>query len=160
MPENVMEQIAGELRSKGAEFFPERGEPRAVRVVGHTPKTDHFIYDLVADFQDGNERMAAKVYRASKCGHAAARSLAEAETARLRSMWGIATEKRLSGIPRPVGDFSALGAVVSEKLVGIPLQSIIMKAALLPGYAGLGLLQGAATATARAPVNAAPTAPP
>jgi len=149
MPENVMEQIAGELRSKGAEFFPERGEPRAVRVVGHTPKTDHFIYDLVADFQDGNERMAAKVYRASKCGHAAARSLAEAETARLRSMWGIATEKRLSGIPRPVGDFSALGAVVSEKLVGIPLQSIIMKAALLPGYAGLGLLQGAATASGK-----------
>ena len=46
-----------------------------------------------------------------------------------------------------MGDFSAMGAVVSEKLVGIPLQSIIMKAALLPGYAGLGLLQSAATAS-------------
>jgi hypothetical protein len=145
MPENVMDQIAGELRSRGAELFPERGEPRSVRIVGHTPKTDHFVYDLVADFQSGSERMAAKVYRTNKCGQAGARKLAEHETAHLRTMWGIATEKKLAGIPRPVGEFSALGAVVSEKLVGTPLQSIIMKAALLPGYAGLGLLQNAAT---------------
>jgi len=144
MAENVMDQIAGELKSRSAELFPERGEPRAVRVVGHTPKTDHFIYDLVADFQSGSERMAAKVYRTSKCGQAGARDLAERETGNLRSIWGVASEKKLSGIPRPVGDFSAMGAVVSEKLIGIPLQSIIMKAALLPGYAGLGLLQNAA----------------
>jgi hypothetical protein len=145
MPENVMDQIAGELRSRSTEYFPGRGEARSVRVVGHTPKTDHFIYDLVADFQNGSERMAAKVYRASKCGQAGARKLAENETSHLRSMWSVATEKKLAGIPRPVGEFSTLGVVVSEKLVGIPLQSIIMKAALLPGYAGLGLLQNAAT---------------
>jgi len=149
MAENVMELIAAELRSRGAEYFPEQGEPRSVRIVGHTPKTDHFIYDLVADFQGGSERMAAKVYRTSKAGHAGARGLAERETANLRSIWGIATEKKLAGIPRPVGDFSSHGAVVSQKLVGIPLQSIIMKAALLPGYAGLGLLQNAASASGK-----------
>jgi hypothetical protein len=144
-----MDQIAGELRVRGAEYFPERGEPRSVRIVGHTPKTDHFIYELVADFQNGSERMAAKVYRSNKGGHTGARVLAEKETAHMRLMWSIASEKKLSGIPRPVGDFSEIGAVVSEKLVGIPLQSIIMKAALLPGYAGLGLLQSAATASGK-----------
>src|ERR1700674_4032023 len=147
MPENVMDQIAGELRSSGAQWFPERGEPRAVRIVGHTPKTDHFIYELVADFADGSERLAAKVYRASKCGQSGARNMAAAENAHLRSVWRIANQRSLAGIPRPIGDFSALSAVVSEKLVGLPLQSIIMKAALLPGYAGLGLLQNAATAS-------------
>jgi hypothetical protein len=148
MPEkNVMDQIAGELRSSCAQWYPDMGEPRAVRIVGHTPKTDHYIYDLVVDFANGSERLAAKLYRSSKCGQAGARKLAAAETGHLRSVWSIATTNRLSGIPRPIGDFSALGAVVSEKLAGIPLQSIIMKAALLPGYAGLGLLQNAATAS-------------
>jgi hypothetical protein len=115
--------------------------------VGHTPKTDHFIYDLVADFPSGSERLSAKLYRVSKCGQAGARNLAAAEIEHLRTVWGIAQAKRLAGIPRPIEDFSSLGAVVSEKLVGIPLQSIIMKAALLPGYAGQGLLQNAATAS-------------
>lgn len=147
MPENVMDQIAGELRSSGEQWFLERGELRAVRIVGHTPKTDHFIYELVADFADGSERLAAKVYRASKFGQAGARNMAAAENAHLRSVWSIANKQSLPGIPRPIGDFSALSAVVSEKLVGLPLQSIIMKAALLPGYAGLGLLQNAATAS-------------
>jgi hypothetical protein len=147
MPENVMDQIAEELRSSGAQWYPALGEPRAVRIVGHTPKADHYIYELVVDFANGNERLAAKLYRASKCGHAGARNLAAVETEHLRSIWSIATAKNLSGIPRPIGDFSALGAVVSQKLAGIPLQSIIMKAALLPGYAGLGLLQSAATAS-------------
>jgi hypothetical protein len=40
-----------------------------------------------------------------------------------------------------------MGAVVSEKLCGIPLQSIIMKAALLPGYADCGTLRCAAKST-------------
>jgi hypothetical protein len=142
-----MDQIAGELRSRGAEWFPELGDPRAVRIVGHTPKTDHYIYDLVIDFAEGSERLAAKLYRPSKIGQAGARSLAAAENQHLRSIWATARAKSLAGIPRPVGDFSTLGAVVSEKLAGIPLQSIIMKAALLPGYAGLGLLQSAATAS-------------
>jgi hypothetical protein len=149
MPENVMDQIFAELRSNGAQWFAEKGEVRAVRVVGHTPKTDHYIYDLVVDFANGNERLAVKLYRASKAGHAGARSMAAEETAHLNSIWSVANEKKLSGIPRPIGDFSGMGAVVSEKLAGIPLQSIIMKAALLPGYAGLGLLQNAATTTGK-----------
>ena len=37
-----------------------------------------------------------------------------------------------------MGDFSAMGAVVSEKLVGIPLQSIIMKAGATAGLCGPG----------------------
>jgi hypothetical protein len=147
MSENAMNQIAAELRSNGAQWYPELGEPRAVRAVGHTPKTDHYIYDLVVDFAEGSERLAVKLYRGSKCGHAGARNLAAAETHHLRSVWSLAKAKQLSGIPRPIGDFSELGAVISEKLAGIPLQSIIMKAALLPGYAGLGLLQNAAKAS-------------
>jgi hypothetical protein len=47
-------------------------------------------------------------------------------------------------VPRPIGDFSSLGAVVAEKFTGLPLQSIIMKAALLPGYADRGVLAVAA----------------
>lgn len=125
------------------------GEALAVRIVGHTPKADHYIYDLVVDFANGSERLAAKLYRSSKCDPAAARTLAATETQHLRAVWNLATAKKLSGIPRPVGDFSGHGAVVSAKLAGIPLQSIIMKAALLPGYAGLGLLQGAAAASGK-----------
>ena len=53
MPDNLMDQIAGEIRSSSAEWYPERGEARAVRIVGHTPKTDHYIYDLVVDFANG-----------------------------------------------------------------------------------------------------------
>ena len=147
MPDNIIDQIAVEIRSRGARWYPERGEARSVRIVGHTPKSDHYIYELVVDFANGAERLAAKLYRAGKNGQACARQLAVAENEHLRSIWSIAKEKNLPGIPQPMGDFSALGAVVSEKLVGIPLQSIIMKAALLPGYAGLGLLQGAATAS-------------
>jgi hypothetical protein len=144
-----MDQIAEEIRTRGREWYPERGEARAVRIVGHTPKADHYIYDLVVEFANGSERIAAKLYRASKSGQSEARKLAAAENQHLNSIWSIAQNKNFSGIPRPIGDFSALGAVVSEKVIGIPLQSIIMKAALLPGYAGLGLLQGAATASGK-----------
>ena len=52
---------------------------------------------------------------------------------------------KLTGVPRPLGDFSAHGAIVAEKLSGIPLQSIIMKAALLPGYADHGMLDHTAS---------------
>ena len=144
MPENAMELITRELRSRGSEWFPDLGEPRAVRIVGHTPKSDHYIYDIVIDFARLSERLAAKVYRAGKGVPAHIRASSECNA--LRSIWSIATERGLDGVPRPIGDFSIAGAVVCEKLPGIPLQSIIMKAALLPGYAGLGLLQSAARA--------------
>jgi len=144
-----MDQIAEEIRTRIAEWYPDRGEARAVRIVGHTPKSDHYIYDLVVEFASGSERLSAKLYRADKSGHGRAWSLAATETRHLASTWSIAQAKSFSGIPRPIGDFSAVGAVVSEKLVGIPLQSIIMKAALLPGFAGEGMLQSAATSTGK-----------
>ena len=47
-------------------------------------------------------------------------------------------------MPRPIGDFAELGAVVSTKVNGLPLQSIIMKAALLPDNGNHHLLESAA----------------
>ena len=63
MLDDVMDQIAGEIRSNSAQWYPERGEAHAVRIVGHTPKSDHYIYDLVIDFASSTERLAAKLHR-------------------------------------------------------------------------------------------------
>lgn len=147
MGENVMDQIVAELKSSGQRFFPEHRELRNVRVVGHTPKPDHYIYDVVVDFATGSERVAAKVYRASKCGPAGARGMAKLEAGNLERVYTTFQKRKLSGVPRPVGDFTELGAVVTEKFGGLPLQSIIMKAALLPGYADRGMLKIAARKT-------------
>lgn len=147
MAENVMDQVVAELRSSAREYYPERQELRNVRIVGHTPKNDHYIYDIVVDFVDGSERLAAKVYRPSKCGPQGARAHARNEAANLAHVYGIFQKKKLPGVPRPIGDFSELGAVVTEKFNGLPLQSIIMKAALLPGYADRGTLVVAAQKT-------------
>lgn len=147
MAENIMDQIVAVLRQDGATYYPGRGELRNVRVVGHTPKPDHYIYDIVIDFADGSKRVAAKVYRASKSGFGTARAMAQVEADNLRSVHEVFTRKKLTGIPRPIGEFAELGAVVAEKLPGIPLQSIIMKAALLPSYSDLGALRESARAT-------------
>jgi uncharacterized protein (UPF0335 family) len=147
MPETVMDQIVSELKRGGSTYYPHRGELRNVRVVGHTPKSDHYIYDIVIDFADGSERLAAKVYRASKCGQQGARSMAQLEAGNLNKIYDIFQKRSLTGVPRPVGDFTELGAVVAEKFNGLPLQSIIMKAALLPGYADHGALANAARQT-------------
>lgn len=141
-----MDQIVAELKASGTKHFPQRKELRNVRIVGHTPKSDHYIYDLVMDFEDASERLAAKVYRARN-GGIATKNPAKQEYANLRRVHEIFEKKRLTGIPRPIGDFSDLGSVVTEKLAGMPLQSIIMKAALLPGYADRGTLQVAARRT-------------
>ncbi len=140
MPESVMDQIVSELKQNGQSFYPERGELKNVRIVGHTPKPDYYIYDLVMDFADGGERLAAKVYRS----RATARGASEAEASNLRFAYALSQKTKLTGVPRPVGEFTALGAVVTEKLAGLPLQSIIMKAALLPGYADHDVLSRAA----------------
>jgi uncharacterized protein (UPF0335 family) len=147
MAENIMDQIVAELRRSAGRHYPERGELRNVRVVGHTPKNDHYIYDIVVDFADGSERLAAKVYRASKCGQQGAKDNARMEATNLQRVHGIFHKKNLDGVPRPLGDFTSLGAVVAEKFNGLPLQSIIMKAALLPGYADRGALVLAAQRT-------------
>lgn len=139
MAESVMDQVVANLRENAARYYPSRSDLRNVRVVGHTPKNDHYIYDIVIDFANGSERVAAKVYRSSKAnGHA--RELAASELGNLKYVFDVADKKGLTGIPRPLGDFTQSGIVVSEKLNGLPLQSIVMKAALLPGYADHGLL--------------------
>jgi hypothetical protein len=142
-----MDLIVAELKKSGPSHYPQRRELRNVRVVGHTPKNNHYIYDIVIDFADGNERLAAKTYRGAKLGQQGARNLARTEFDNLNQVYEIFQKKRLSGVPRPIGEFSELGAVVSEKLIGLPLQSIIMKAALLPGYADHGILSEAARQT-------------
>ncbi|HWY67324.1 MAG TPA: hypothetical protein VNX88_01605 [Terriglobales bacterium] len=133
MAENVIDQIVADLRQQATTLYPNRGELRNIRVVGHTPKSDHFIYDLVADFANGGERMAVKVYRSGKTPQAA-RNQATAEYTNLQRVYTAFSENQLPGVPRPRGNFSALGALVSEKIQGVPLQSMMMKAALLPGY--------------------------
>jgi hypothetical protein len=147
MPETVIDQIVSDLKRAGSSYYPQHGELRNVRVVGHTPKSDHYIYDIVIDFADGSERLAAKVYRASKCGQQGARSMAQTEAGNLSKVHDVFQKRSLSGVPRPVGDFTEIGAVVAEKYNGLPLQSIIMKAALLPGYADHGGLANAARQT-------------
>jgi len=143
MAEHVLDQIVGELRERATTLYPNRGELRNIRVVGHTPKNDHFIYDLVADFANGGERIAVKVYRSGKSPQAA-RNQALAEYSNLERVHSAFSEHQLPGVPRPLGNFSALGAVVSEKIQGMPLQSMMMKAALLPGYDDSSSLRDAA----------------
>ena len=144
MAENVIDQIQAELRNSALQLYPNAGELRNVRIVGHTPKTDHFIYDVCIDFANGSERVAAKVYRSSKCGQQGVRAIAKTENENLGYAYSVFEKKDLAGIPRPLGDFSTFGAVVSEKISGLPLQSIIMKAALLPGFADHGGLVASA----------------
>lgn len=79
MAENVMDQIVVELCRSAMEYYPERSQLRNMRIVRHTPKNDYYIYDIVVDFADGSERLAAKVYHARKCGLQEARSQAKAE---------------------------------------------------------------------------------
>jgi hypothetical protein len=137
MAETVLEQILADLRKTAVTYYPHRGELKNLRVVGHTPKSDHMIYDVCADFDDGSERMAIKIYRPAKCG-GNARVIARQEIANLHFAYQAMTRKKHGGVPRPLGDSSELGAVVTEKISGLPLQSIIMKAALLPGFADNG----------------------
>ncbi|HMF91586.1 MAG TPA: hypothetical protein VKL40_13155 [Candidatus Angelobacter sp.] len=143
MADTVLEQVLAELRKTAITYFPQKGELKNLRVVGHTPKSDHMIYDVCADLVQGNERMAIKVYRPAKCG-GNARAVARQETANLEFAYQCMVKKKLGGIPRPLGDSSELGAVVAEKISGLPLQSIIMKAALLPGFADTGSIALAA----------------
>ena len=137
MPETVLDQIIVGLRDRAAELYPNRGGLKNIRVVGHTPKNDHFIYDVCADFPEGSERIAIKIYRANKCG-GNAKAVARQENGNLQFVQQAVARKKLDGIPRMLGDFSDFGAVVTEKIAGLPLQSIIMKAALLPGFADNG----------------------
>src|SRR5215467_10818252 len=137
MAETVLDHILVELRHAAARHYPEHGELKNLRVVGHTPKNDHFIYDVCVDFAAGSEKLAVKMYRSNKCG-GNAKAVARTENANLHHVQNLLQRKKLGGVPRLLGDFSDYGAVVTEKISGLPLQSIIMKAALLPGFADNG----------------------
>jgi hypothetical protein len=137
MPETVLDQVIIRLRESAPELYPHGGELKNIRVVGHTPKNDHFIYDASADFAQGSERIAIKIYRPNKCG-GNAKAVARHENGNLQFVQQTTQKKKLGGLPRLLGDFSEFGAVVTEKVAGLPLQSIIMKAALLPGFADSG----------------------
>ena len=138
MSETVLEQILFDLRNQAVTHYPQRGEFKNLRVVGHTPKNDHFIYDACVDFAEGSERVAIKVYRSGKVG-GNAKTVARQENTNLQYVnQTLTARKKLEGLPRVLGDYSELGAVVTDKVAGLPVQSIIMKAALLPGFADNG----------------------
>src|SRR5271169_6568893 len=100
MSDNAMEQIVSILRQDGAPWYPQRGEMRSVRIVGHTPKSDHYIYDAVMEFAEGGERLAIKVFRANRCGTQGVRSLAAQELRHLQNVYALVGTKKLAGIPR------------------------------------------------------------
>jgi hypothetical protein len=147
MSDAVLDQIVDSLRNSGTDSFPGRSELKAVRVVGHTPKVDHYTYEIVMDFANGSERVSAKIYRPTKTAAQSPRELACRELSNLQQISQKCAAGDLEGIPRPIGDFSAQGAVVCTKINGLPLQSIIMKTALLPDFANDGVLDLAARRT-------------
>lgn len=140
MADNSLEHIVDHLRSSGSAYFPRCPEIKFARVVGHTPKPDHYTYEIVLDLADGSERVNAKIYRGRNNGRNP-QELARSETQNLQFAYQIAERRKLRGVPRPIGDFSDLGAVVSTKIHGLPLQSIIMKVALLPDNGNHRLLE-------------------
>jgi hypothetical protein len=144
MTDNVLDRIANDLRKSGTQFFPEHSEVKAVRVVGRTPNPEQYTYELALDFADGSERVSAKIYRAAKGGTRGPQEVAKSEARNLNLAYEALEGSELGGVPRPVGDFAELGAVVSTKVDGLSLQSIILKAALLPDFGNDGLLEMAA----------------
>ena len=137
MADPALEQILADLRKTAVTYYPEQGFLKTLRVVGHTPKSDHTIFDVCADLNQGSQRMAIKIYRAGKCA-GNTRVVAKQETANLQYAYQALLKRKQNGVPKPLGDYSELGAVVTAKVCGLPLQSIIMKAALLPGFADNG----------------------
>ena len=53
MADPALDLILTDLRKSVVTYYPDRGELRNLRVVGHTPKVDHMIYDVCADFDQG-----------------------------------------------------------------------------------------------------------
>ena len=143
MSDSALDQIVDDLRNFGSKYFPQHSDARMGRVVGHTPKPDHYTYEIVIDFPDGSERVNAKIYRGRGNGRTP-QEAALRESQRLHFAHETAQRRSLKGVPRPVGDYAQLGAVVSTKVNGLPLQSIIMKTALLPGDGSQHLLESAA----------------
>ena len=138
MAETVLEQILDDLRSQAVTHYPQRGDFKNLRVVGHTPKNDHFIYDVCIDFAEGSERVAIKIYRPGKMRRQCQVRGPAGECQSPVREPDLTAKRKLDGVPRVLGDYSDLCAVVTDKVAGLPVQSIIMKAALLPGFADNG----------------------
>jgi hypothetical protein len=143
MSDSALDQIVDDLRSSGSKYFPQHSDAKTARVVGHTPKPEHYTYEIVLDFPDGSERVHAKIYRGKSEGRLP-QEAALREAQNLHFAHEVAQRRSLEGVPGPVGDYAHLGAVVSTKVNGLPLQSVIMKAALLPGDGNHVLLESAA----------------
>lgn len=139
MAVKVLDQVITELREIIGARYPHRGELGNLRQLGHIPKKDYVAYDLCADFSNGMERLVAKIYRPDRF------AVAQAETANLQYVYRAISKKKLSGIPCLLGNFTDKCAVVTDKICGLPLQPIIMKAALLPASADGGSLALAAS---------------
>jgi len=117
MAENVIDQIVAQLRQSATRDYPGHGELRAVRRWWgtHRSRTTTFTTSWWT-FAEVSERIAAKVYRPSKCGANGARNLARTEAENLDRVCFVCSKKKgLNGVPRPLGDFTDLGAVVAEK---------------------------------------------
>ncbi len=145
MSDSVLDRIVSGLRNSYSRYFPEHSELRDIRVVGHTPKVDYCTYEIVLDFDGSSERVSAKIWRTGKAASGGPQALASNEAENLRFAYEASAKRKLSGVPRPVGDFTESGAVVSTKINGLPLQSIVMKAALLPDSGNHALLKMAAS---------------
>jgi hypothetical protein len=143
MADNALDQIVDDLRTSGSKYFPQYSDVKAVRVVGHTPKPDQYTYEVVLDFAEGSERVNAKLHR-GKSGSRTHQEHAKQEEQNLQFAHRAADKRKVNGVPRPIGDYSDMGAVVSTKVNGLPLQSIIMKAALLPDGGNHHLLESSA----------------
>jgi hypothetical protein len=143
MSDNALDQIVDDLRTSGSKYFPQYSDVKSVRVVGHTPKPEQYSYEVVVDFAEGSERVNAKLHR-GKSGSRTHQDHAKQEAQNLEFAHQSAEKRKLNGIPRPIGDYSDMGAVVSTKVNGLPLQSIIMKAALLPDGGNYHLLESSA----------------
>src|ERR1041385_2460086 len=95
MADTVLDQVLSGLRSTLTNQYPQRGALKNLRIVGHTPKTDHFIYDICADFEHGIERIAVKIYRPNRCG-GNARGMAELENKNLQYINQVCFKKKIS----------------------------------------------------------------
>ena len=49
MPDSALDLIVEDLRSSGSKYFPQHSDVKTARVVGHTPKPDHYTYEIVLE---------------------------------------------------------------------------------------------------------------
>jgi len=145
MADTVLDQIVASLQNSGTELFPNHSKLKLIRVAGHLPKPGHCTYEIILDFSDARERLSARIYRDGKPGSPSAQDLARSELAVLQQISQACASHNLNGLPRAVGDFTAVGAVVSTRIQGLSLQSIVVKAALLPNFKSDTLVDIAAT---------------